>query len=75
MGFPDVAKHNSNAILVPRKNKELFYKAIVNLIEDFDLRNSMSEKSFLLSREFDIRVAEKQYEELYVKKMQGDETN
>ncbi|MGG3478579.1 glycosyltransferase [Peribacillus frigoritolerans] len=67
-GIPDVAKHNSNAILVPRKNKELFYKAIVNLIEDFDLRNSMSEKSFLLSREFDIRVAEKQYEELYVKK-------
>ncbi|WP_340371771.1 glycosyltransferase [Peribacillus sp. FSL E2-0218] len=67
-GIPDVAKHNSNAILVPRENKDLFYKAVVSLIDDINLRNSMSEKSFLLSREFDIRVAEKQYEELYVKK-------
>lgn len=65
-GIPDVVEEEINAILVPNKDHKVFYQAIKTVTDDYNMRKSMGEKSYELSRGFDIRLTEKKYEELYL---------
>ncbi|RPK15252.1 glycosyltransferase [Priestia endophytica] len=64
-GTPDVVKHNQNGILVNLGDKEALSKAMLNVSSDYSVAEKMGDKSFLYSKQYDIRQTCKSYSSLY----------
>lgn len=65
-GVPDICENGKNGFLVDSQNPKQLYEAIIRIADDQKLRYDMGQKSYQLSKEYDIKTVQKKYEELYM---------
>jgi glycosyltransferase involved in cell wall biosynthesis len=65
-GVPDIIKNNINGILVKPNDPVSLSKAIIDLIENRELRKKISETNKIYSLKFDIKKTQQEYEKLYL---------
>lgn len=65
-GVPDIIENNVNGILVKPNDSISLSKAIINLSENKELREKMSEINKIYSLKFDIKNTQHEYENLYL---------
>lgn len=65
-GVIDIVKQDQNGLLIDVGNREQLVKAMSKLIEDVKLRQQFGEVSFNMSKQYDIQVCSKKYENLYL---------
>lgn len=68
-GVVDIVKNEENGILIEIGNQNQLEKAIKRLCQDKELRKKMSNNSKEMSKEYDIKVVAKNYQDLYISKL------
>lgn len=70
-GTIDIVKQNKNGIVVNVNDKEALSRAMIKLGKSKNLRKKMGEESLKESSNYDVKIMAKNYEELYLEKLQS----
>ena len=66
--LPDILKNRVNGIFIEKKSVSDLSNAIIELIENHQLRDSIIANNIVLSKKFDLSIIHKQLETIYIQK-------